>query len=48
MAESLNFAWEDTRLAEQSTPEGNHTTWDYTPHTHRPLTQHHGPVRVSW
>ncbi|WP_435887525.1 RHS repeat-associated core domain-containing protein [Streptomyces antimycoticus] len=39
VAESVTFAWEDTRLAEQSTPEGNHTTWDYTPDAHRPLTQ---------
>ncbi|MBI0294269.1 type IV secretion protein Rhs, partial [Streptomyces sp. PRKS01-29] len=36
---SVDFTWEDARLAEQSTPEGKHTTWDYAPDTHRPLTQ---------
>ncbi|MFD7499704.1 RHS repeat-associated core domain-containing protein [Streptomyces sp. NPDC059850] len=43
----LHFTWEDTRLAEQSTEDGAHTTWDYTPGTHRPLTQthHHTPTR---
>ena len=39
VADTLHFTWEDTRLAEQSTPDGVHTTWDYTPGTHRPLTQ---------
>ena len=45
-AESLEFTWEDTRLAEQSTQDGTHTTWDYTPGTHRPLAQtsHHTPT----
>ncbi|MGA6160137.1 RHS repeat-associated core domain-containing protein [Stenotrophomonas sp. NPDC087984] len=39
VTESVDFTWEDTRLAEQSTHEGKHTTWDYAPGTHRPLTQ---------
>ncbi|GHF35358.1 hypothetical protein GCM10010218_15740 [Streptomyces mashuensis] len=33
------FTWDGTRLAEQSTPDGTATTWDYAPGTHRPLTQ---------
>ncbi|WP_159043242.1 DUF6531 domain-containing protein [Streptomyces sp. NBRC 110028] len=42
-ADTLYFTWEDTRPAEESTPDGAHTTWDYAPDTHRPLTQtnHH-------
>ncbi|WAP55923.1 polymorphic toxin type 17 domain-containing protein [Streptomyces sp. S465] len=35
----MDFTWEDTRLAEQSTQDGRHTTWDYAPDTHCPLTQ---------
>ncbi|GEB52856.1 putative T7SS-secreted protein [Streptomyces cacaoi] len=37
-ADLLTFAWDGTRLAEQSSPNGS-TTWDYAPGTHRPLTQ---------
>ncbi|MER7791550.1 RHS repeat-associated core domain-containing protein, partial [Streptomyces sp. NPDC097640] len=36
---SLTFTWDGTRLAEQATHDGAITTWDYTPGTHRPLTQ---------
>ncbi|MFD8870485.1 DUF6531 domain-containing protein, partial [Streptomyces sp. NPDC059590] len=36
---SLTFTWDGTRLAEQATHDGATTTWDYTPGTHRPLTQ---------
>jgi RHS repeat-associated protein len=38
-ARTITFAWEGTRLAEQSTADDRHTTWDYAPGTHRPLTQ---------
>ncbi|MEV6133333.1 putative T7SS-secreted protein [Streptomyces violaceusniger] len=43
VAESVDFTWDGTRLAEQITPEGVATTWDYAPGTHRPITQteHH-------
>lgn len=34
-----NFAWDETRLSEQTGPDGKATTWDYPPDTHRPLTQ---------
>ncbi|MGW2601712.1 DUF6531 domain-containing protein [Streptomyces klenkii] len=33
------FAWDGTRLAEQTAADGRTTTWDYAPGTHRPLTQ---------
>ncbi|WP_327392779.1 DUF6531 domain-containing protein [Streptomyces sp. NBC_01186] len=36
---ALTFAWDGTRLAEQSTPDGTATTWDHAPGTHRPLAQ---------
>lgn len=39
VAERTDFAWDDTRLAEQRGPDGRVTTWDYAPGTHRPLTQ---------
>ncbi|MEU1944586.1 putative T7SS-secreted protein [Streptomyces sp. NPDC020125] len=39
VAESVDFTWDGTRLAEQLTPEGVATTWDYAPGTHRPITQ---------
>ncbi|MFQ6195561.1 DUF6531 domain-containing protein [Streptomyces sp. NPDC000405] len=47
-AETL-FSWDGTRLAEQTTPEGAVTTWDYAPGTHRPLTQtdHRPLVRAA-
>jgi RHS repeat-associated protein len=38
VAKFIEFAWDGTRLAEQS-HEGLDTTWDYAPDTHRPLTQ---------
>ncbi|MFJ2198766.1 putative T7SS-secreted protein [Streptomyces violaceusniger] len=43
VAEAVDFTWDGTRLAEQVTPEGAATTWDYAPGTHRPVTQteHH-------
>ncbi|WP_179084655.1 DUF6531 domain-containing protein [Streptomyces rectiverticillatus] len=37
--EETFFAWDGTRLAEQTAANGRATTWDYTPGTHRPLTQ---------
>ncbi|WP_327361259.1 DUF6531 domain-containing protein [Streptomyces sp. NBC_01296] len=38
-ADRTEFTWDDTRLAEQNTSDGQVTTWDYAPGTHRPLTQ---------
>ncbi|WP_079064872.1 DUF6531 domain-containing protein [Streptomyces olivochromogenes] len=38
-AARTDFVWDDTRLAEQSGPDGRVTTWDYAPGTHCPLTQ---------
>jgi RHS repeat-associated protein len=38
VAEETHFTWDGTRLAEES-PTARHTTWDYAPGTHRPLTQ---------
>lgn len=38
-ADRTEFTWDDVRLAEQTTPDGRVTTWDYAPGTHRPLTQ---------
>ncbi|MEV0262608.1 DUF6531 domain-containing protein [Streptomyces sp. NPDC050617] len=39
VAEETTFAWDESRLAEQLSPTGRATTWDYAPDTHRPLTQ---------
>ncbi|MEU1373178.1 DUF6531 domain-containing protein [Streptomyces triculaminicus] len=33
------FSWDDTRLAEQLSPDGTVTTWDYAPATDRPVAQ---------
>ncbi|MFI9308265.1 DUF6531 domain-containing protein [Streptomyces triculaminicus] len=33
------FSWDGTSLAEQLSPDGTVTTWDYTPATHRPVAQ---------
>ncbi|WP_116211756.1 DUF6531 domain-containing protein [Streptomyces olivoreticuli] len=38
-SEETLFSWDGTRLAEQTSPDGTVTTWDYAPGTHRPLTQ---------
>ncbi|MEV7402450.1 DUF6531 domain-containing protein [Streptomyces sp. NPDC091267] len=38
-ADRTEFSWDDVRLAEQTTSDGQVTTWDYAPGTHRPLTQ---------
>ncbi|MFE9002347.1 putative T7SS-secreted protein [Streptomyces sp. NPDC007875] len=39
VAERIDFTWDGTRLAEQTTADGHTTTWDYAPGTHRPLSQ---------
>ncbi|MBI0297510.1 RHS repeat protein, partial [Streptomyces sp. PRKS01-29] len=39
IVESVDFTWDGTRLAEQTTAEGTTLTWDYAPDTHRPVTQ---------
>jgi RHS repeat-associated protein len=39
IAEELRFTWDDSRLAEQTSSDGQTTTWDYLTGTHRPLTQ---------
>ncbi|MFC9297192.1 DUF6531 domain-containing protein [Streptomyces sp. NPDC057011] len=39
VADSTDFTWDDTRLAERQASDGQVTTWDYAPGTHRPLTQ---------
>ncbi|MFF5131248.1 DUF6531 domain-containing protein [Streptomyces syringium] len=39
VAEESFFSWDGVRLAEQTTPDGRVTTWDYAIGTHRPLTQ---------
>ncbi|MFJ1746962.1 putative T7SS-secreted protein [Streptomyces sp. NPDC088116] len=39
IAERFTFTWDGTRLVEQATMEGQTTTWDYVPGTHRPLAQ---------
>ncbi|MEU6662245.1 DUF6531 domain-containing protein [Streptomyces sp. NPDC046821] len=45
-ASRTDFAWDDTRLAEQTAPDGRAITWDYAPGTHRPVTQtDHRPAR---
>ncbi|WP_432589574.1 DUF6531 domain-containing protein [Streptomyces sp. HD1123-B1] len=33
------FSWDGTRLVEQLSPDGTLMTWDYTPGTHRPVSQ---------
>ena len=38
-ADRTDFTWDDTRLAEQTGPDGKVITWDYAPGTHRPLAQ---------
>ncbi|WP_372509518.1 RHS repeat-associated core domain-containing protein [Streptomyces humicola] len=35
----LRFTWDGSRLAEQTSSDGQTTTWDYVLGTHRPLTQ---------
>uniref|UniRef100_A0AAU2W367 DUF6531 domain-containing protein n=1 Tax=Streptomyces sp. NBC_00008 TaxID=2903610 RepID=A0AAU2W367_9ACTN len=39
VADRTDFTWDEIRLAEQTTSDGQVTTWDYAPGTHRPLTQ---------
>ncbi|MEU8824020.1 putative T7SS-secreted protein [Streptomyces sp. NPDC048636] len=39
VAERIEFTWDGTRLAEQTTSDGQTTTWDYAPGTHRPISQ---------
>ncbi|MFF7880558.1 RHS repeat-associated core domain-containing protein [Streptomyces sp. NPDC020794] len=34
-----DFSWDGTRLAEQVSPDGRVTSWDYSPDTHRPVAQ---------
>lgn len=34
-----DFVWDDTRLGEQTAPDGRSTAWDYAPGTHRPVAQ---------
>ncbi|MEU3190852.1 DUF6531 domain-containing protein [Streptomyces sp. NPDC006992] len=36
---AITFTWDGTRLAEQSAAQARVTTWDYSPGTHRPITQ---------
>ncbi|MER8162323.1 putative T7SS-secreted protein [Streptomyces sp. NPDC094472] len=36
---TVTFTWDTSRLAEQTTADGLTHTWDYSPGTHRPLTQ---------
>ncbi|ADI08421.1 Rhs protein [Streptomyces bingchenggensis BCW-1] len=47
-ADQIHFAWDGTRLAEQTTMDGAVTTWDYSPGTHRPIsqTEHHSSREV--
>ncbi|GAA0457174.1 DUF6531 domain-containing protein [Streptomyces sp. NPDC046215] len=49
VAEEVTFAWDGTRLSEQTTVDGAVTTWDYAPGTHRPVTQtdHRQLVRAA-
>ncbi|SPE52076.1 Cell wall-associated polypeptide CWBP200 [Streptomyces netropsis] len=43
--EETTFAWDGTRLAEQSALDGKTVTWEYAPGTHRPVTQtDHNPT----
>ncbi|MFE3186609.1 RHS repeat-associated core domain-containing protein [Streptomyces violascens] len=45
MADRTEFSWDEVRLAEQKSPNGRYTTWDYAPDTHCPLTQiEHRPL----
>ncbi|MGI5340669.1 DUF6531 domain-containing protein [Streptomyces sp. CA-181903] len=46
-AEAVAFAWEGTRLAEQTAADGRTTTWDYVPGTYRPLAQTDHQVVVT-
>ncbi|QKV95687.1 RHS repeat protein [Streptomyces sp. NA02950] len=39
VAERIDFTWDGTRLAEETTADGHTTTWDYAPGTHRPISQ---------
>jgi RHS repeat-associated protein len=39
VAERSDFAWDETRLAEERTGQGAVTTWEYLPGTHRPVAQ---------
>ncbi|MBV9025670.1 MAG: RHS repeat protein, partial [Streptomycetaceae bacterium] len=39
VAEEVRFTWDDSRLAEQTSSDGQTTTWDYLSGTYRPLTQ---------
>ncbi|WP_308299606.1 DUF6531 domain-containing protein [Streptomyces sp. CJ_13] len=39
VVDRTEFSWDDVRLAERRAPDGQVTTWDYAPGTHRPLTQ---------
>ncbi|MEU7040450.1 DUF6531 domain-containing protein [Streptomyces varsoviensis] len=39
VAAETTFTWDESRLAEQLSPTGRATTWDYAPDTHRPLAQ---------
>ncbi|MBO0656935.1 RHS repeat protein [Streptomyces triculaminicus] len=47
--EETFFSWDDTRLAEQLSPDGTVTTWDYAPGTHRAVAQtdHRPLVRTA-
>ncbi|QHF96074.1 type IV secretion protein Rhs [Streptomyces sp. NHF165] len=36
---SVTFTWDGTRVTEQTTADGETTTWDYAPGTHRPVAQ---------
>ncbi|WP_455568589.1 RHS repeat-associated core domain-containing protein [Streptomyces misionensis] len=38
-SDRIDFSWDDTRLAEQTGPDGKVITWDYEPGTHRPIAQ---------
>ncbi|WP_074996017.1 polymorphic toxin type 17 domain-containing protein [Streptomyces misionensis] len=38
-ADRVEFSWDDTRLGEQTLPDGKVISWDYEPDTHRPVTQ---------
>ncbi|MCS0601185.1 DUF6531 domain-containing protein [Streptomyces sp. LP11] len=39
VADRTDFAWDDLSLAEQTTPDGWVTTWDYAPDGPRPVAQ---------
>ncbi|MFI6344144.1 DUF6531 domain-containing protein [Streptomyces sp. NPDC050560] len=38
-AATVDFSWDNNRLAEQTEADGRAVTWAYAPGTHRPLTQ---------